>query len=89
MFHAKSDKKQKIFFHTPVSKFQKILTLNIGDGAKQIYPKRKKKILSTDTLRISVEAVRRYTVKKVSLKNLPPVYRRITKIHGIHNVQNP
>ena len=52
MFHAKSDKKQKIFFHTPVSKFQKILTLNIGDGAKQIYPKRKKKILSTDTLRI-------------------------------------
>ena len=43
MFHAKSDKKQKIFFHTPVSKFQKILTLNIGDGAKQIYPKRKKK----------------------------------------------
>ena len=41
-FHAKSDKKQKIFFYTPVSKFQKILTLNICDGAKQIYPKKKK-----------------------------------------------
>ena len=49
MFHAKSDKKQKIFFYTPVSKFQKILTLNICDGAKQIYPK-KKKILRKDTL---------------------------------------
>ena len=67
MFHAKSDKKQKIFFYTPVSKFQKILTLNICDGAKQIYPK-KKKILRKDTLRISVAAVRRCTVKKVSLK---------------------
>ena len=41
MFHAKSDKKQKIFFHTPVSKFQKILTLKICDGVKQIYPKKK------------------------------------------------
>ena len=41
MFHAKSDKKQKIFFYTPVSKFQKMLTLNICDGAKQIYPKKK------------------------------------------------
>ena len=42
MFHAKSGKKHKIFFYTPVSKFQKILTLNICDGAKQIYPKKKK-----------------------------------------------
>ena len=39
-FHAKLDKKQKIFFCTPVSKFQKILTLNICDGAKQIYLKK-------------------------------------------------
>ena len=39
-FHAKLDKKQKTFFCTPVSKFQKILTLNICDGAKQIYLKK-------------------------------------------------
>ena len=32
--NAKSDK-QKIFLYTPVSKFQKISTLNICDGAKQ------------------------------------------------------
>ena len=32
-FHAKSDKNQKIFFCMPVSKFQKISTLNICDGA--------------------------------------------------------
>ena len=41
MLRAKSDKKQKIFFYTPVLKFQKISTLNICDGAKQIYPKKK------------------------------------------------
>ena len=39
-FREKSDKKQKIFFCTTVSKFQEILTLNICDGAKQIYPKK-------------------------------------------------
>ena len=43
MLRAKSDKKQKIFFYTPVLKFQKILTLNICNGAKQIYPKKKKR----------------------------------------------
>ena len=32
-FHVKSDKKPKIFFCTPLSKFQKISTLNICDGA--------------------------------------------------------
>ena len=42
-FHVKSHKKQKIFFCTPVSKFQEILTLNICDGAKQIYPKKQKR----------------------------------------------
>ena len=56
MFHAKLDKKQKILFYTPVSKFQKILTLNICNGAKQIYPK-KKKILRKDALHISVAVV--------------------------------
>ena len=42
-FHVKLDKKQKLFFCTSVSKFQKISTLNIGDGAKQIYPKKQRK----------------------------------------------
>ena len=32
--------KNKQFFCTTVSKFQEILTLNICDGAKQIYPKK-------------------------------------------------
>ena len=41
---------------------------------------RKKKILKKDTLQISVAAIRRFTVKKVSLKNSPPVYWHITKI---------
>ena len=41
MFQAKLDKKQKIFFYTPVSKFQKIFS--ICDGAKQIYPRPSKK----------------------------------------------
>ena len=35
---------QKIFFCTAVSTFQKILTSDIYDGAKQIYPKKQKQI---------------------------------------------
>ena len=85
-FHAKSDEKQKIFFYTPVSKFQKISTLNICDGAKQIYPK-KEKVLRKDTLRISVAA--EVYSKKGVLQNSPPVYWYITKIYYIHHVQNP
>ena len=42
-FHVKSDKKYKIFFFTTVSKFHEISTLNICDGAKQIYPSKQKK----------------------------------------------
>ena len=42
-FHAKSDKKQKIFFCTPVTKFQKISTSNMCNEAKQIYPNKQKK----------------------------------------------
>ena len=88
-FHAKSDKKQKIFFCTPVSKFQKISTLNICDGGKQIYSK-KQKILTRDTLRISVAVDRRCTVKKVSLKTSPPVYFHIIKIDIVdNNVSKP
>ena len=87
MFHAKSDKNQKIFFYTPVSKFQKILRLNICNAGKQIYPK-KKEILRKYTLQILEAAIQRCTVKKVCLKNLPPVYLHITKIHDIYHIKN-
>ena len=66
MFHAKSDKKQKIFFYAPVSKFQNILTLNI---CKVDLSKKKKKVLRKDTLQFLVAVVWRCTVKMVSLKN--------------------
>ena len=70
-----------------MSKSQKILTFNICDGTKQIYPKKKKTVRKD--MRQTSAAVRRCKVKKVSLKNLPPVYWHITKIHDIHHVQNP
>ena len=63
-FHAKSDEKQKIFFCTPVSKFQKISTLNIYNEATK---RNKKKILRRDTLRISEAVIWRNTVKKVCI----------------------
>ena len=72
--------KSRKYFYTPVSKFQKISTLNICDGAKQIYPKKqtnKQKILRRDTLQISVAAVWRCTVKKLFLKILVPAYLHI------------
>ena len=40
---VKNRVKNKIFFCTTASKFQEISTLNIYDGAKQIYPKKYKK----------------------------------------------
>ena len=79
-FHPKSDKKEEIFFCTPVSKFQKILTLNICYGARQIYPKKQKKILRKDNIQISEAAAWRCSVKKMPLKILPPVYLHIIKI---------
>ena len=42
------EKKQKIFFCTPISTFQKISTLNICEEAVQIYPKKRKKIPRKD-----------------------------------------
>ena len=53
------------------------------------FTQRKKKnyIIRKDTPRISIAAVRRCTVKKVPLKNSPPVYWHITKIHDVHHVQ--
>ena len=65
------------------SKFQKVLTLNICNGAKQIYQKKQKKnILRRDTLQMSVAVIQRCTVKKVSFNfKLPlPVYLHIIKI---------
>ena len=67
------DKKQKIFSCKTVSEFQTISTLNISDGAKQIYPKKQKKILRKDILQISKAVICRYSAKKVSLKMLAPV----------------
>ena len=80
-FYGKSDKKQKIFFCTPIAKLQKISILNICNKAKQIYPKKqKKKLLRKDTLRVSEAVIQRSCVKKVSLKILPPVYLHIIEI---------
>ena len=75
-------KKQKILFCTTVSKFQEISTLNICDGAKQIYPKKQKNLLRRDILRILVAVIPRFDVKKVSFffKISPPVYLHVVKI---------
>ena len=82
MFHVKADQKQKIFFYTPVSKFQKVLTLNICDGAKQIYPKKKKDSKERYSTNFSSSCPKVYSKKGV-IKNSPPVYWHITKIHDI------
>ena len=58
-------KKQKILFCTTVSKFQEISTLNICDGAKQIYPKKQKNLLRRDILRILVVVMGRFNEKGV------------------------
>ena len=73
-------KSRKYFYVQPASKLQKISTLNICDGTKQIYPKKQKMILRRDTLRISVAVVQKGTVKKVSLKISPRVFLHIIKI---------
>ena len=77
--------------HFVIYQYQCFRNFNIKhlQWSKADLPKEKDKILKKDTLRISVAAIQRYTVKKVSLKHLPPAYWHITKIHGIHHVQNP
>ena len=74
-----------------IHQYQNFRNFNIKhlQWSKADLPKEKDKILKKDTLRISVAAIQRYTVKKVSLKYLPPVYWHITKIHDIHHVENP
>ena len=88
LFQIRSDKKQKIFFNTPLSKFQKFQHQTSAMEQSR-FTQRKKEILRKDTLRISAAAVGKCTVKKLSLKNSPPVYWHITKTHDIHHVQNP
>ena len=72
-----------------IHQYQNFRNFNIKhlQWSKADLPK-EKKILRKDTLRISVAAVQRCTVKNVSLRNLPPVYWHITKIHDIQQVQN-
>ena len=62
-----------------IDKFRQLLIF-ICDGAKQIFPNKQTKILRKDTERISEAVVGRYSVKKVSLKILPPVQLHIIKI---------
>ena len=60
--------------------FNIIKHLRWSIGAKQIYPKKQKKILTKDTVRISEAVVWNGSAKKVSLKSLkvlPPVYLHI------------
>ena len=74
-----------------IHQYQNLRNFNIKhlQWSKADLLKEKKYILRKDTVRISVAAVRRCTVRKVSLKNSPPVYWHITKSHVIHHVQNP
>ena len=75
-------KYRKYFSAQQVSKFEEISTLNICDGAKQIYPKKQKNLLRRDILRILVAVIPRFDVKKVSFffKISPPVYLHVVKI---------
>ena len=77
-------KKQKIFFYTPVYTSIRISEIfnikHLWCSKADLSKEEKKKIFRKDTLRISVAAVRRCTLKKVSLKNSPPVYWHIIKI---------
>ena len=54
--------------------------LNVCDEVKQIYPKKQKKILRKDTVRISEAVGGRCSVNKLSLKSSLPVYLHIIKI---------
>ena len=57
-----------MFFCTAVTESQKTLTLNICNEAKQTYPKKQKKLLRKDTVRVSEAVIWRWCKKGV-LKN--------------------
>ena len=82
-------KKTENIFQDTSNKISENFNIKHLRWSKADLPKEKKKVLRQDTLRSSVAAVRRCTVKKVSLNNSPPVYWHITKIPDIHHVQNP
>ena len=63
-----------------VTKFRKILTLNIAMKQNRLIKRNEKKLLRKDTLRVSQAVIQRYHIKKVSLKILPPVYLHIIEI---------
>ena len=71
-------KNRTYFLHTSIN-ISEILILNICNGAKEIYPKKPKKILKKDTVRIS-EQLSEVSVKKMSLKISRPVSLHIIKI---------
>ena len=77
---------ENIFLYTSI-KISQNFNIRHLQWSKADLPK-EKKTLRKDTLRIPITAVRRYAVKKVSLKNSPPIYWHINKIHDIHHVQN-
>ena len=56
--------------------------------SKADLPKEKKDSKERYSTNFSSSRPEVYSKKKVSLKNLPPVYWHITKIHDIHHVQN-
>ena len=72
-------KSRNIFLHIS-AKISENFDIKSLRWTKQIYPKKQKKILRKDTLRISEVVVLRCSVKKVSLKILPAVYLHIIKI---------
>ena len=59
-----------------IHQYQNFRNFNIKhlQRSKADLQKEEKKVLRKDTLRISVAAVWRCTIRKVSLKNSPPVY---------------
>ena len=79
-FHGKSDKKQKIFFCTPVTKLQKISSLNICNKAKQIYPKKQKKASEKKNSMSFRSSHPNVLCKKGALTNFAPVYLDIIEI---------
>ena len=72
-------KVENIFLHTSI-KFSENFDIKHLQRSKADLSKETKKILGNDTLRVSEAVIQRFFVKKVSLKNLPPVYLHIIKV---------
>ena len=72
-------KSKKYFSAQQYQNFGKIQHYTSAKEQNRFIQRNKKDILRRDTLRISVAAIQRCTVKKVYLKILPPVYLHIIK----------